>query len=368
MTTAISVGEAIVHPSPQGLRSPLHPNKRFPQRIALAVTAVTTSQTLSPLSRSATDPTKPSWAFKTTIAKEIGASESTVYRGLNELAKAGLIERLRQERKSHNGRLFVSRLKLTKKACACLGLLNTGCKRRYSPNASREKGSKGESQRTSKQVVPQEEEVTALRCTITNTTHQTASHAASSSFVPSSEPYTLAENSVIENVNRAESAAAKQEGRICRHLTPITPSQQTLATPISSMTYTTPLESGKASVEASQGLVIHKLPSVNLKDGQYNTLPLADQKQSIKKQSGQPRTFSVKIANRRIPSDLAWLVRDNYLSVTGLLYLMETARRMGHFLSDIVKMRQSAIRPHTGRTLYAYLRALITKPVDYVAT
>lgn len=44
---------------------------------------------------------------------------------------------------------------------------------------------------------------------------------------------------------------------------------------------------------------------------------------------------------------------------------MHTARRMGHFLSDIVKGCQSAIRPHMGRELYAYLRALITKPVDY---
>src|SRR5260363_54400 len=49
--------------------------------------------------------------------------------------------------------------------------------------------------------------------------------------------------------------------------------------------------------------------------------------QPILKQPGQPSDFSVKIANRRIPSDLTWLVQDNCLSVTGLLHLMGTARK-----------------------------------------
>ncbi len=109
-----------------------------------------------------------------------------------------------------------------------------------------------------------------------------------------------------------------------------------------------------------------KYPSINLKGGHNNTLLLANQKeQFLKKQPGQPEKFFIEIANRKILHELAWLVEQNDLSLSGLLSLMSLARQAGHFLSDIVERCKAAIQVHTGRVLYAYLRALITKPIDY---
>ncbi len=268
MTLAIDSGEAGIYPvSPQGLHSPLYSNKRFPHKIALAITAITTSPALSSLSRTAkhilafivrlaecTDPTRSSWAFKTTIAREIGVSESTVYRGLRELTQAELIERLAQERHAGNGHLSVAKIKLTQKLCIYLGLIND----------------------------------------------------KSCSSISKYDDKNIAQKSTF------------------------------------------------------------KYPSINLKGGHNNTLLLANQKkQFLKKQPGQPEKFFIEIANRKIPHELAWLVQKNDLSLSGLLSLMSLARQAGHFLSDIVARCKAALKVHTGRALYAYLRALITKPIDY---
>ncbi len=271
MTLAIDSGEAKVYPaSPQGLRSPLCINKRFPHKMALAITAITTSPalaSLASLSRTAkqvlafivrlaecTDPMKPSWAFKATMAKEIGVSEPTVYRGLSELTQAGFIERLAQERHAHNGLLSVAKIRLTREACVCLGLINDQCCSSISADNDKKTASK-------------------------------------STF---------------------------------------------------------------------------KYPSINLKGGHNNTLLSANQNnQFLKKQPGQPEKFFIEMANRKIPTELAWLVQKNDLSLSGLLSLMSLARQAGHFLSDIVARCRAALQVHTGRALYAYLRTLITKPIDY---
>ena len=120
----------------QRLRSPLVKRKKFPYQLAVACTSINTSKYFNSLSRTAkgilafltrlaecTNPMKPSWAFKSTMAHELGVSESTIYRGLRELAKAGLIERLNQERKSHNGRLTFSKIRLTLIACKNMRLI-----------------------------------------------------------------------------------------------------------------------------------------------------------------------------------------------------------------------------------------------------
>ena len=108
----------------QGLLSPLNRGRNFPHDIAVAIVAITTGSAFHDLPRNARsvlafavrvaerkDPTKPSWAFKKTIAKEIGISESTVYRVLNVLVDNGFIERFEQERKAHNGKLAVARMR-----------------------------------------------------------------------------------------------------------------------------------------------------------------------------------------------------------------------------------------------------------------
>lgn len=122
----------------QGLRSPLHRGKKFPHTIAVAIVAITTGKAFPHIPRTARavlafavriaerkDPTKASWAFKKTIAHEIMVSESTVYRALNVLVNLGFIERFKQERKAHNGKLAVAKIALTRKTCLGLGLIIT---------------------------------------------------------------------------------------------------------------------------------------------------------------------------------------------------------------------------------------------------
>ena len=64
------------------------------------------------------------FAHKTTIAERMGMSERTLYRHLETLAAAQLIETLEQDRKSRNGRFSVARIRLTRKAAALLGFID----------------------------------------------------------------------------------------------------------------------------------------------------------------------------------------------------------------------------------------------------
>lgn len=194
MTISINSGEHSLSLAAQGLSSLIH-EKHFPQNIALAVAEITTSgasSILSSLSRAArsvlafvvrlaecTDPTKPSWAFKATIAKEIGVSEATVYRGLKELVNLDLIERLQQERKSHNGRLFVSRIRLMKKersrvSCSFLGLLDTRpSKRHLSGKAYSHQDGQSQIQEVRSQDTQYQEGTTVLKTTGEGATSET---------------------------------------------------------------------------------------------------------------------------------------------------------------------------------------------------
>jgi DNA-binding transcriptional ArsR family regulator len=63
------------------------------------------------------------FAHKEKIAERTGASERTVYRHLQALQTAGMIEVLTQERKSRNGRFSVSRIRLTRRAAGLLGFI-----------------------------------------------------------------------------------------------------------------------------------------------------------------------------------------------------------------------------------------------------
>lgn len=65
------------------------------------------------------------FAHKDVIAERVGADARTIYRHLATLRQLDLIEVLPQERKSRNGRFAVARLRLTRKACELVGLIDT---------------------------------------------------------------------------------------------------------------------------------------------------------------------------------------------------------------------------------------------------
>lgn len=69
------------------------------------------------------DPFVTIFATKKTIGERIGAHERTVHRHIACLIEKGLVEVLEQERKSHNGKFAVSRIKLTRNAAELLGLI-----------------------------------------------------------------------------------------------------------------------------------------------------------------------------------------------------------------------------------------------------
>jgi hypothetical protein len=86
---------------------------------------------------------------------------------------------------------------------------------------------------------------------------------------------------------------------------------------------------------------------------------------SMKKQP--QRGLFEKIGNRTVPVDLAWLHRENSLSLSGIFKLMKAARVAGSRLSDVVAHANDAIRPIKGRELYAYLTALVGLPIDHAS-
>lgn len=73
----------------------------------------------------------------------------------------------------------------------------------------------------------------------------------------------------------------------------------------------------------------------------------------------------VRIANKAVPTDLAWLVQKNSLQVPALFLLMAEARKAGHRLSNVVSAAEHAIKHLNGRSLFAYVKSLLVKPVDY---
>ncbi|WP_454740492.1 helix-turn-helix domain-containing protein [Cupriavidus necator] len=84
---------------------------------------------------------------------------------------------------------------------------------------------------------------------------------------------------------------------------------------------------------------------------------------STKKHPGQG--VFVQIDDRAVPLDLAPLVRDRGLKTSALFLLMRLAREAGHRLTDVVSASDHALRPLRGRELFAYLKSLLGKPIDY---
>lgn len=91
---------------------------------------------------------------------------------------------------------------------------------------------------------------------------------------------------------------------------------------------------------------------------------LPPQQSSSKKQSPGARPF-IRVQGKAVPSELAWLVTQNNLSLSGLFHLMKRAKLAGHRLSDVVQVVQDTLSKLTGRELFAYLVALLAKRTDF---
>ena len=67
----------------------------------------------------------------------------------------------------------------------------------------------------------------------------------------------------------------------------------------------------------------------------------------------------------KLPSDLAWLVREQGMQGTGVLQLMKLAKQTKQRLSDVVGATRKYLEKLEGRRLYAYLRALLSSDRDF---
>lgn len=67
----------------------------------------------------------------------------------------------------------------------------------------------------------------------------------------------------------------------------------------------------------------------------------------------------------KLPSDLAWLVREQGMQGTGVLQLMKLAKQTQQRLSDVVGATRKYLEKLEGRRLYAYLRALLSSDKDF---
>ncbi|MGT2455300.1 helix-turn-helix transcriptional regulator [Cupriavidus basilensis] len=130
---------------------------------------------------------------------------------------------------------------------------------------------------------------------------------------------------------------------------------------------------GLASDQPSREMSVMEGVSDGLEQGpatlQPDLAPVRDvnlppQQSSSKKQSPGARPF-IRVQGKTVPSDLAWLVMQNGLALTGLFALMKRAKAVGHRLSNVIAVVSDALIPLKGRELFAYLQVLLSKTVDY---
>ncbi|SER71722.1 hypothetical protein [Giesbergeria anulus] len=72
-----------------------------------------------------------------------------------------------------------------------------------------------------------------------------------------------------------------------------------------------------------------------------------------------------RIGKVMLPTDLAWLVKEQGMHCSGVLQLMKLASQAQQRLSTVVAATRKYLEGLEGRALYAYLRALLTKGKDF---
>ncbi|MFC7516066.1 hypothetical protein ACFQUU_13710 [Herbaspirillum sp. GCM10030257] len=120
--------------------------------------------------------------------------------------------------------------------------------------------------------------------------------------------------------------------------------------------------------------VIHRPPSLKMRDGIYSDIEHTKEVQSSSKNSIPSRSRSDKLPKQsddvdpatRLPKDLVHLL-ERGVSKSGIFLLMKIARAHGKRLSDIVTYRMPRIDTLAlqGRALFSYLRDLTVANIDF---
>lgn len=73
----------------------------------------------------------------------------------------------------------------------------------------------------------------------------------------------------------------------------------------------------------------------------------------------------VRVGKMMIPADLAWLYETHGLTPGGILKLMVIAKSVSQRLSDVVQATKHYLLRLSGRELFAYIKALLSKGRDF---
>jgi DNA-binding transcriptional regulator YhcF (GntR family) len=81
--------------------------------------------------------------------------------------------------------------------------------------------------------------------------------------------------------------------------------------------------------------------------------------------AASPAAAFERVGKVRLPSDLAWLVKEQGMNCSGVLHLMKLAGQAKQRLSTVVAATRKYLEGLEGRELYAYIRALLGKGKDF---
>lgn len=109
--------------------------------------------------------------------------------------------------------------------------------------------------------------------------------------------------------------------------------------------------------------VIHKAPSIKVKDGQYKEH--TNRPQSLQKTVASERVGEIDRATK-VPVILLWLV-ERGLSPTAVFKLMGLAKRQGKRLEEVAHAFREKLLALPSREVFAYLRTMMGKNIDFSA-
>ncbi|WP_454056697.1 hypothetical protein [Cupriavidus sp. Marseille-Q8015] len=120
---------------------------------------------------------------------------------------------------------------------------------------------------------------------------------------------------------------------------------------------------GRDKTEEPSEKVIHKTPTVKVKDGQYKEH--TNRQQSLQNTVASEHVGKIDRATK-VPVALLWLL-ERGLSPTGVFKLMGLAKKQGKRLEEVAQALREKLHALRSREVFAYLRTMMGKDIDFSA-
>ncbi len=112
-------------------------------------------------------------------------------------------------------------------------------------------------------------------------------------------------------------------------------------------------------------LLDQRLPAASPKPSTVNTDGSKSETPKQSKDIQSPKGTFVRLDGLLIPQDLAWMVTNNEVPASAVLFLMKRAKEQAKRLSDVVVVAFKYLRGKKGRALVAYLLRLLGTDRDF---